>query len=120
MGFKPGQSGNPNGRPKKQRALTAILERAGSKTYSFNGKTVAAKRALASMLWQAAMTGTITLPPDENGKVRYKDLPPKEYIDLVKWLYNQIDGPPKSETDVNLSGVVGIRWDLETKSDSRS
>ena len=34
MTFKPGQSGNPNGRPPKSRALTALLEKAGGRKIS--------------------------------------------------------------------------------------
>ena len=40
MPFQKGQTGNPNGRPPKSRALTEILEAAGGKTIEYQGKSV--------------------------------------------------------------------------------
>ena len=67
-GWAKGQSGNPNGRPKKDRVLTAILKRAGSRTREdVDGKRRSGKRIIARALWELASTGCTVLPR-EDGK----------------------------------------------------
>lgn len=109
MPFKPGQSGNPKGRPPKSRALTQILEKAGSKTVEVNGKRISGKRLLAQMMWQAVTLGEVELPGGEKLTLGVND-----WLVAAKWIYAHIDGPPKGEIDVtslgeqiNLIQVVG-------------
>jgi len=104
MPFKKGQSGNPSGRPLKNRAFTDILERAGANTVEYNGKKLSGKRLLGVLVWQGATIGEITLP---DGKVL--KLSPRDWMDMVKWLYAQIDGPPKSEFDVTSGGEAILK-----------
>jgi hypothetical protein len=99
-GWKPGESGNPKGRPPKARALTEILERAGSRTVEYNGKRMAGKRLVAAMLWEMATTGQCELP---SGRTLVAGM--EEWLDVVKYLYAQIDGPPPK--DINLGGTGG-------------
>ena len=99
MPFQKGQSGNPSGRPPKSRALTAILEKAGGRTLEVDGKRVAGRRLVARYLWEAATTGTVTMVDGKALK-----LSPRDWLDVVKWLYSQIDGPPKQEMDVTTDG----------------
>ena len=91
--------GNPNGRPPKNRALTEILTRAGSKTLEVAGKRISGKRLMACLAWQIATTGKATFP---NGTVL--EASPRDVMDIWKWLYTHIDGPPRTELDVTTDG----------------
>lgn len=98
--FKPGQSGNPHGRPPKSRALTEILERRGNSTrLDIDGKRHAGKQIVARALWELVTTGKTTLQDGE--EVKMLEVHSKGWFEIVKWLYAQIDGPPKSELAVN-------------------
>ena len=110
-GWTKGQSGNPNGRPKKDRALTAILERGGSKTREdVDGKRRSGKRIMARALWEIATTGQTTLPrADGEYKVSVKG---DGWFDVVKWLYQHIDGPPKLRAEI--SGPEGSPIQVDT------
>lgn len=96
-----GKSGNPSGRPPKSRALTEILEAVGAKTVKVGDKKVARKRLMAELLWEAVTEGTVTLP---SGKVL--EVGGNDWWANVQFLYKQIDGPPKSEVDINLPKTV--------------
>lgn len=88
--FKPGQSGNPHGRPKKKRALTQALESAVSKSVQLpDGSRVNGKRYLASLAVQALTDGKVTLA---SGKTL--DLSPEDLLFFWKFAYAQIDGNP--------------------------
>jgi hypothetical protein len=95
--FQPGQSGNPKGRPKKDRALTDLLEKAGSASIELNGKNISGKRAMALMVWQGVLTGEVVFP--DGKKMR---LSPMDWKDFVKWIYGHIDGPPRAEIGLDL------------------
>lgn len=96
--FKPGASGNPGGRPPKSRALTDILAKAGGRTIvGGDGLRLRRDAVLAELVWEAATLGTINMG---DGKPRV--LGPKEWIEIVKFIYAQIDGPPKQEVDINV------------------
>jgi len=97
--FRPGQSGNPNGRPTKKRALTEILERAGAATVLVDGKKITGKHLVARLLWQAATTATVQFPDSVPMGVALED-----WIAIVKFIYTQVDGPPKSEMDITSDG----------------
>jgi hypothetical protein len=97
--FQPGQSGNPKGRPPKSRALTELLERAGSKTVVVDGKKISGKRLYAERLWELITTGQVKF---EN-KI-YKVQSAKEWSDIVLKMLSHIDGPPKGELDITSAG----------------
>ena len=87
--FKPGQSGNPTGRPKKEYCLTDILKEQGNNedVEIEEGVLISRKQAIAQKLWSMAMNGDPI---------------------MLRYLYDRIDGRPKQSLDVAASGTVTI------------
>jgi hypothetical protein len=119
MAFEKGVSGNPKGRPPKSRALTEILERAGSASLDINGKRVSGKQLLARLAWEAATTGKVTFPAESpEGEARVVGLDADQWLQVLKFIYSQTDGPPKQVTEVTGANAGPLR--IEYVNDWRS
>lgn len=81
--FKPGQSGNPKGRPKKGMAMTDLLKEELDAVDKGTGKLK--REVIAEKLAAGAMAGDIT---------------------FIKYVYDRTDGPVKQ--DINLDGKLEI------------
>jgi DNA helicase IV len=79
--FEKGRSGNPNGRPKKGRSLTDILEKYGTaRDVETPDGLITKREALAQKVWELAIkTGDMT---------------------AVKYIYDRIDGTPTQSHQV--------------------
>jgi hypothetical protein len=85
-----GNKNNPNGRPPKSKALSNMLETSLGKTRLYNGKSVSGKRILADMVSNAIIIGRVQFPEDTEVSI----ISVKDWIELVKWIYERIDGKP--------------------------
>lgn len=105
MPFQPGNRANPNGRPPKQRALTAILEAELSKTVNVGeDRRVAGKRQVAALITQFLTTGSVTFPDGRTLMAKSLD----EYFTVARWLYRHIDGE-KTHLDITTLGESFIQ-----------
>lgn len=78
--WQPGESGNPKGRPRKQRALSALLRTVGG-THTEEG--LLKRRALAEKVWELALKGD---------------------LDAAKIIYEYCDGKPVQRQEVTGAG----------------
>lgn len=111
MGAPLGNQNNVRGRPPKARALTEILARAAAETVQLVGeeRRTARKQILARLVWDAAIFGEAVFPASE-GQGAPRPLKAGEWIDLVKWLYGQIDGPPPTQQQVDGKLQIDITY----------
>ena len=96
-----GQSGNPNGRPPKSRALAELLSKASLKRYpntqpDGTTKMEQARKIFAEHVWKALVTGQIIF--DEENKI---ELIGRDYIALAQMVIVHLDGPAPTDIDVN-------------------
>jgi hypothetical protein len=82
--WEKGKTGNPKGRPRKFRALAAVLE-TGAEEAHFGD--VDNGSLLSRHIWQGLTTGKIVMP----GGTKY-DLSAREWLELVKWVHQHVDG----------------------------
>jgi hypothetical protein len=96
-----GRTNNPNGRPKKDRALTDLLVKELSHKVTMpDGSEVSGKKLIAQNVVSAVTTGKVKFPKDTEESV----ISVKDWIDFMKWLYVHVDGAAKSELDVTSGG----------------
>jgi hypothetical protein len=90
-----GVSGNPRGRPKKNRALTTLLEQHGNKRVFVDSasKSVRQKDIFVAKVWQGLTTGRMVFD-DGADSIRIMWLDAQEYLQLARLVFSQIDGAP--------------------------
>jgi hypothetical protein len=110
QGWLPGQSGNPKGRPKKTRALTEILEKAGATMVDMpDGSRTSARRIVARAVWDLATTGEATLP---NGTHFFAGKA-EDWLPVVKFIFAQLDGPPPQQISGPDGGPLQVKHTLD-------
>jgi hypothetical protein len=92
--FKPGQSGNPKGRPPGQRMLAELLSKAGSRKIlvTEDGKTVAANAYVCEKFWELLTRGEMELLGKTLG---FGDA--ADWVASFRWLNQHLDGPVRPD-----------------------
>lgn len=95
MRFVKGQSGNPNGRPKKGKTLTDILKAELDKrsVRDENGEPMAGKKALAKAIISMCFDA--------------RNVEPATRLAALKYIYDRIDGKP--DIFQNIVSEMGVR-----------
>lgn len=99
--WKPGQSGNPKGRPKNARLLSDRLRAAASKTIEVDGKPIAGSIIAARIAWEAITKGKVKFPDDTEETILSFD----QWLGLMKFVYGQTEGAPP--TAIEHTGADG-------------
>jgi len=102
--WQTGKSGNPGGR--RKRLLTAVLDQVGKvPLVDADGKQIDGRLFVAQRLWELVEHGRTTLLDGQEVVVDMAN-----WLDIVKFIYGQVDGPPPREVDVGgqLDGPVVI------------
>lgn len=91
------KSPNPNGRPKKGRAIADQIEKALNKTeVGADGKKHKRITLLGEIFVKALTTGKVELP---NGQTLL--LPPREWMEMSKFIVGHVDGPLKTQLELS-------------------
>ena len=91
--FQKGVSGNPNGRPRKGKTMTDILEKTlRAKSVKMGGKMVSGKEAAAMKLLQLAVQGDVA---------------------ALKYIFDRIDGRPEIINNIRTEDMPTIMVALD-------
>ena len=89
---------------RKGRILTDLLRAVSEEKLVFEDPqnpgqsfTITKKEALAKMVWDSALTGHLTTIDGRQQNIGVRD-----HLDLIKWIYTQMDGPVKQEVSVDV------------------
>lgn len=109
-----GRTNNPRGRPPKGRALTEVLTVYSLKKVTLNDKSLSRAEHLAGLVWGLALEGKTVI--DGQTKI----VKPSQQIDMIKFIYTQIDGPVKidpNSVEVNVNQSMGLTTEDEAAFD---
>lgn len=96
MPFTKGQSGNPNGRPPKDRALAEMLASAGKRRVDGpDGERVDRRKIAVENMWDLLAFGQTFFP----GAVVPFTIAGREYVELAKFVFTHVDGPAVSKLE---------------------
>ena len=84
--WKPGESGNPNGRPAKEFAKTGLLESIGRISIEVDGEKVTGNRFVAQRVWDLVTTGKTVLLGGKQLEVSGQG-----WFEVVEWLFKQTE-----------------------------
>lgn len=99
--WRPGQSGNPKGRPPSSRALAEIVGKAGGRRLTGpSGKSRQVKTLVADALWELAGTGRVELADGKTLEVENVG----EWLSVVSWLFDRVEGKPKASAALVVPG----------------
>ena len=68
-----------------------------------DGERISGRRLMARQVWEGITTGSVHFP---GGKTL--QLSPQDWKDFVKWAYSHIDGPPRTEIDLNTTEPMRV------------
>lgn len=93
--WKPGQSGNPNGRPKRDWTFKGLIEEALEEAAEIkNGGTIIWKKAFIKRLVQKAVSGDLK---------------------AMEMIMDRLDGKPQQKLDIDAKGD----WNITLKRDEK-
>ena len=101
--WKPGQSGNPKGRPKHVKTLTEMLRASGEALVLVGDRQLEARDALEQAVWQFALNGEVSLM----GK-HLEAHSVGEWASVVKWLYEQVEPGNRGMSEAETELVVHV------------
>lgn len=61
---------------------------------------------LAQMVSNLLMFGKCELLPDTEGNRKELSISPKDWLDMVQWLYNRVEGTPRQEIRQTVEGQI--------------
>ena len=86
--FKPGESGNPNGRPRTENSWRYLLEQVGQEEHKAENEKLTKKQLIAKVLYQNALKGNLK---------------------AIEMIMNRMEGQPKQSVENN--DTVTVKFD---------
>lgn len=112
--WKPGESGNPDGRPPKEKnQLSDELLTAAEGSFVYYDETGTRRRVkksefISGLIISALTTGEfIFYPTEQDGEIRHVTVDSSEIIRLVNFYFSRLEGTPQKKEDDSKDEVTG-------------